>query len=146
MSNNKKKIINRKEIRKWFDMELEIIDISQVPKKQSLFGNSYFILTKEDVKALKRGRVLYDLDEYGTFIMLDPEYRKELRDKELLKEMAERGRENDEKFHDDVVSALDAMPAYTKKAILDRTQELIKDAIVSAADKDKDEVTNEPKN
>ncbi len=142
MSNNKKKIINRKEIRKWFDMELEIIDISQVPKKQSLFGNSYFILTKEDVKALKRGRVLYDLDEYGTFIMLDPEYRKELRDKELLKEMAERGRENDEKFHDDVVSALDAMPAYTKKAILDRTQELIKDAIVSAADKDKDEVTN----
>ena len=114
-------------------------------KKQSLFGNSYFILTKEDVKALKRGRVLYDIDEYGTFIMLDPEYRKELRDKELLKETAERGRENNEKIHDDVVSALDAMPAYTKKAILDRTQELIKDAIVSAADKDKDEVTNESK-
>lgn len=136
------KVVNRKEIRKWFDMKLKIIDISQVPKKRSLFGNSYFILTKEDVKALKRGRVLCELDEYGTFIMLDPEYRKELRDKELLKEMAERGRENDEKFHDDVVSALDAMPAYTKKAILDRTQELIKDAIVSAADKDKDEVTN----
>ena len=27
------KVVNRKEIRKWFDMELEIIDISQIPKK-----------------------------------------------------------------------------------------------------------------
>jgi hypothetical protein len=27
----------------------------------------------DDLDALKRGEILYDLDEYGTFIMLEPE-------------------------------------------------------------------------
>ncbi len=48
-------ITNRKELRDWFDMELEVINIEQVPKKQSPFGNSYFILKPKDVEALKRG-------------------------------------------------------------------------------------------
>ena len=132
-------VANRKELRDWFDMELEVINIEQVPKKRSLLGNSYFILKPKDVEALKRGKVLCELDEYGTFIMLDPAYRKELRDKEILKEMAQREGEALEKIHNDIDKAVDEMPPSVRKAILDKTQGLIKDAVNALENKDSEE-------
>ena len=55
----------------WFTDKLSRCRIGEVCRRGSIFGNSYFKLTKDDLDALKRGEILYDLDEYGTFIMLE---------------------------------------------------------------------------
>ena len=56
----------------WFTDKLSHCRIGEVCRRDSIFGNSYFKLTMDDLNALKRGEVLYCLDEYGTFIMLEP--------------------------------------------------------------------------
>lgn len=61
----------KKANREWFDEELEIIDMKDVYDKQSIFGNDFFRITDEHINALKNGKVLYKLGEYGTFIILD---------------------------------------------------------------------------
>lgn len=61
----------KKANRKWFDDELEIIDMEDVYNKQSIFGNDFFRITDEQLNALKHGKVLHASDEYGTFIILD---------------------------------------------------------------------------
>lgn len=52
----------------WFDAKFEVIEMADVCRNGSLFGNTFFALTDEDINALKEGKVLYELDEYGTFI------------------------------------------------------------------------------
>lgn len=57
----------------WFDPpdKLEVIEVDEVCRKGSTFGNAFFKITKEQLKALEDGKVLFNLDEYGTFIMLE---------------------------------------------------------------------------
>ena len=57
----------------WFDDpdKLEVIEMDEMCRRGSIFGNSFFKITKEQLKALKDGKVLFNRDEYGTFIALD---------------------------------------------------------------------------
>lgn len=55
----------------WFTDELSVCEIGDVCRKNSIFGNSYLKITKDQLKALKEGKVLYEIDEYGTFIILE---------------------------------------------------------------------------
>lgn len=48
--------------------ELEHIDINEVCEQQSIFGNSFFNLSGEELEALANGKVLHANGEYGTFI------------------------------------------------------------------------------
>ncbi len=57
----------------WFTDKLERCQIGEVCRQCSIFGNAFFKLTMDDIEALKRGEILFDLDEYGTFIMLETE-------------------------------------------------------------------------
>lgn len=52
----------------WFDEKFEVIEMADVCRNGSIFGNAYFAITDDDIKALKEGKVLFDLDEYGTLI------------------------------------------------------------------------------
>lgn len=56
---------------KWFTDALKVCEIDEVCRRSSIFGNSFFTITKEQLEALKEGKVLYDIDEYGTFIALE---------------------------------------------------------------------------
>lgn len=62
----------------WFDEidKLEVIEIDEMCRRSSIFGNAFFKITKEQLKALMDGKVLFNLDEYGTFIVLDEEVRR----------------------------------------------------------------------
>lgn len=52
----------------WCDGRLSRCDISQMCEKSSIFGNNYFYLDDEDIEALKNGKILFYVDEYGIFI------------------------------------------------------------------------------
>lgn len=56
-----------------FREEFSVCDIDESCQKESIFGNRYFKIGKEDIEALKEGKVLYYVDEYGTFIALKEE-------------------------------------------------------------------------
>lgn len=51
-----------------FDEKLRMCEIDEVCEKSSIFGNSLFLLTDDDIDALKNGKVLFDVEEYGIFI------------------------------------------------------------------------------
>lgn len=53
------------------DDEFTIIDRNEMCTNASIFGNHVFKITEADIEALRNGKVLYDLDEYGTFIVYD---------------------------------------------------------------------------
>ena len=42
--------------------------MNQMCCESSLHGNYYFYVTDEDIEALKNGKVLFYVDEYGMFI------------------------------------------------------------------------------
>lgn len=42
--------------------------MEEVCRKCSIFGNDYILLTDKDIEVLKSGKVLYLMDEYGTFL------------------------------------------------------------------------------
>lgn len=42
--------------------------MEEVYDKQSIFGNDFFLLTDDDIEALKNGSVLYFVEEYGLFL------------------------------------------------------------------------------
>lgn len=48
--------------------KLQQCEINQVCRKCSIFGSDFILLTDEDIEALKNGKVLYLIDEYGTFL------------------------------------------------------------------------------
>lgn len=48
--------------------EIDQCEMEQVCRKCSLYGNDFIIITDEDIEALKNGKVLYWVDEYGTFL------------------------------------------------------------------------------
>lgn len=52
----------------WFVERFEVIEMSAVCRNDSVFGNNYFVITDEEIEALKNGKVLFKLDEYGTVI------------------------------------------------------------------------------
>lgn len=56
-----------------FEETFEHCDMEQVCRKGSIYGNQRVIITDEDIEALKSGKVLCLIDEYGTFIA----YKKE---------------------------------------------------------------------
>ena len=60
-----------------FDPFLEVCDVEEVCQKTSIWGNDLILINKEQLELLKAGRVLYTVDEYGTFIMLEEEARKD---------------------------------------------------------------------
>lgn len=55
----------------WFDDELSVCNVDEVCRKASIFGNCLYTITREQLCELENGRVLYDIDEYGTFIVLE---------------------------------------------------------------------------
>lgn len=55
----------------WFDGKFKRCLIGDVCREGSIFGNECYKLTMDDIEALKRGEVLFDVGEYGTFIMLE---------------------------------------------------------------------------
>lgn len=55
-----------------FDERLDLCEINEVCECGSIYGNSYFAITDEDIESLKAGKVLYMVDEYGTFIAYAP--------------------------------------------------------------------------
>lgn len=52
------------------DEPLKTIERCEMCSRQSLFGNSFFVLTKEDIESVLSGKILYSLGEYGVFIGL----------------------------------------------------------------------------
>ena len=56
-----------------FDEEFTVIDMSEVCRKSSMCGNYYFLITEKDIEALRQGKVLCSVDEYGIFIALERE-------------------------------------------------------------------------
>lgn len=56
-----------------FSDKLNIIDMDEACKRGSIFGNSFFFITEEQIEKLRNGKVLFAIDEYGTFIALKKE-------------------------------------------------------------------------
>lgn len=61
----------RKSNYSWFHDDLKECSIDEVCRRASIFGNSFFRITREQLTELEQGKVLYDIDEYGTFIVLE---------------------------------------------------------------------------
>lgn len=57
----------------WFKDRISQCEMGAVCENGSIFGNECFYLTDEDIDALKAGKVLYYVDEYGIFLA----YKKE---------------------------------------------------------------------
>ena len=68
-----KKAMDTKVDLSWFTEGLNVCDLDEVYRKSSVFGNSYLKITKEQHEMRKKGKVLYEVDEYGTFIVLERE-------------------------------------------------------------------------
>ena len=66
--NNRPCSVTKKDIESWFDETLDPIDLLDVCPQQSLFGNSFFVITDKDIEALKTGKVLFVREEYGVFL------------------------------------------------------------------------------
>ena len=55
----------------WFIEDVDTFEFDEVCQHSSIFGNTYSLITKEDLDSLQNGKVLYiDDGEYGHFIML----------------------------------------------------------------------------
>ena len=57
----------------WFEDRVSQCDINAVCEHDSFYGNDYLYVTDEDIDALKAGKVLFRVGEYGVFIA----YKKE---------------------------------------------------------------------
>ena len=57
----------------WFNepSEFNVININEMCRRRSIFGNDYFVITNKQIEQLKKGKVLCDIGEYGTFILLE---------------------------------------------------------------------------
>jgi hypothetical protein len=52
----------------YFDERFKVCEMEKVCEEASIYGNTFFFLTDEDIEKLKSGKVLFDIDEYGVFI------------------------------------------------------------------------------
>lgn len=50
-------------------------DIDDVCRLASIYGNDLFVLTDENIEALKAGKIIFSVGEYGTFVA----YKKEVK-------------------------------------------------------------------
>lgn len=50
-----------------------VLDMRDVCGHRSVFGNSFYKITREQLQDLMDGKVLADVGEYGTFIILEDE-------------------------------------------------------------------------
>lgn len=66
--NNRACRVTKEEIESWFDETFKPIDVLDVCQEQSIFGNSFFTISDEDVQALKSGKILFVREEYGIFL------------------------------------------------------------------------------
>lgn len=66
--NNRPCCVTKEDIESWFDETLKPIDLLDVCPQQSVFGNSFFVITDEDIEALKAGKILFVREEYGFFL------------------------------------------------------------------------------
>lgn len=66
--NNRLCRVAKEDIEKWFDETLKPIDLMDVCPQQSVFGNSFFVITDNDIESLKTGKVLFVREEYGVFL------------------------------------------------------------------------------
>lgn len=55
----------------WFIDKLQVCEVGEVCRRDSIFGNAYYTITREQLEQLEEGKVLFDAGEYGTFIMLE---------------------------------------------------------------------------
>lgn len=51
-----------------FDDTFSICEIDETCEKSSILGNYFFMLTDEDIDALKAGKALFYIEVYGFFI------------------------------------------------------------------------------
>lgn len=65
---NRPCMVTSEGIESWFDETLKPIDLLDVCLNQSIFGNSFFTISDEDIQALKSGKVLFVRGEYGLFL------------------------------------------------------------------------------
>lgn len=49
------------------------IEMDEVEQELASYGNGFYVLTCDDLEHLMNGGVIYDRDEYGTFIRMDEE-------------------------------------------------------------------------
>lgn len=54
--NNRACRVTKEGIESWFDETFKPIDVLDVCPEQSIFGNSFFTISDEDVQALKSGK------------------------------------------------------------------------------------------
>lgn len=66
--NNRACRVTKEGIESWFDETFKPIDVLDVCPEQSIFGNSFFTISDEDVQALKSGKILFVRGEYGIFL------------------------------------------------------------------------------
>lgn len=66
--NNRACRVTKEGIESWFDETFTPIDVLDVCQEQSIFGNSFFTISDEDVQALKSGKILFVRGEYGIFL------------------------------------------------------------------------------
>ena len=60
-----------KDIEKWFEDEVEMIEIDEVEAAQSKYGNTFSVITRNQIEELLNGKVVYISDEeYGHFVKL----------------------------------------------------------------------------
>lgn len=52
------------------DLNFYVVDRNEVCVEGSLYGNYHFKITEEDIQALREGKVLGYVDEYGMFISM----------------------------------------------------------------------------
>lgn len=68
--------VTEKSMSERFYEQFRQISLLDVCLQSSLFGNDYYIITDDDIKALKSGKILYSSGEYGTFIKYNQDEEK----------------------------------------------------------------------
>ncbi|WP_128117965.1 hypothetical protein [Faecalibacterium sp. OF04-11AC] len=58
-------------IQTWFDETFKSCNLIDTCQNRSFFGNSFFVITDEDIEALKHGKVLFARWKYGLFLKYD---------------------------------------------------------------------------
>ena len=64
--------MEKESIKELFDQKVEMIDMEDIERRSSPWGNTFATITKKQLSELKHGKVMFiDDGEYGHFIMLN---------------------------------------------------------------------------